>query len=97
MELNAIMVRYIVNDVDAAIAFYSKHLGFRVTAQSGPFFAILTRATRSYLKRRLNSLSGIVAYLDCPLFTSMKSMTASAMNSTHPKRPLCIEADSTLV
>jgi len=44
MELNAIMVRYIVNDVDAAIAFYSKHLGFRVTAQSGPFFAILTRA-----------------------------------------------------
>ena len=43
MELNALMVRYIVNDVDAAIAFYGKNLGFRVTAQSGPFFAILTR------------------------------------------------------
>jgi glyoxylase I family protein len=43
MELNALMVRYIVNDVDAAVAFYGKHLGFHVTAQSGPYFAILTR------------------------------------------------------
>ena len=43
MKLNALMVRYIVNDVDAAVAFYSKQLGFRVTAQSGPYFAILSR------------------------------------------------------
>ena len=41
MKLNAVMVRYIVNDVDAAIAFYTNHLGFRVSAQSGPYFAIL--------------------------------------------------------
>jgi catechol 2,3-dioxygenase-like lactoylglutathione lyase family enzyme len=44
MKLNAIMFRYIVNDVDAAIAFYTKHLGFEVSAQSGPYFAILSRA-----------------------------------------------------
>jgi catechol 2,3-dioxygenase-like lactoylglutathione lyase family enzyme len=43
MKLNALMVRYIVNDVDAAIAFYTRHLAFRVTAQSGPYFAILER------------------------------------------------------
>jgi glyoxylase I family protein len=43
MKLNAVMVRYIVNDVDAAIAFYTDHLGFRVSAQSGPYFAILAR------------------------------------------------------
>ena len=43
MKLNMLMVRYIVNDVDAAIAFYTRHLGFRVTAQSGPYFAILER------------------------------------------------------
>ena len=43
MKLNALMVRYIVNDVDAAIAFYSGHLAFRVVAQSGPYFAILER------------------------------------------------------
>lgn len=43
MKLNALMVRYIVNDVDAAIAFYTNHLGFTVSAQSGPNFAILVR------------------------------------------------------
>jgi catechol 2,3-dioxygenase-like lactoylglutathione lyase family enzyme len=37
------MIRYIVNDVDAAIAFYTHHLGFRVSAQSGPYFAIVAR------------------------------------------------------
>jgi catechol 2,3-dioxygenase-like lactoylglutathione lyase family enzyme len=37
------MVRYIVNDVDAAIALYTRHLGFRVSARSGPHFAILAR------------------------------------------------------
>jgi catechol 2,3-dioxygenase-like lactoylglutathione lyase family enzyme len=43
MKLNTLMVRYIVNDVDAAIAFYTRHLGFRVSAQSGAYFAILER------------------------------------------------------
>jgi len=43
MELKAMMVRYIVNDVDAAIAFYTRHFGFRVTGQSGPYFALLEK------------------------------------------------------
>jgi catechol 2,3-dioxygenase-like lactoylglutathione lyase family enzyme len=43
MKLNPIMVRYIVNDVDKAIAFYSQHLSFQVAKQSGPDFALLTR------------------------------------------------------
>ena len=43
MKLNALMVRYIVNEVDEAVAFYSQRLGFQVTAQSGPDFALLTR------------------------------------------------------
>ena len=43
MKLNALMVRYIVNDVDTAIAFYTQHLGFTVSTQSGPYFAILER------------------------------------------------------
>jgi catechol 2,3-dioxygenase-like lactoylglutathione lyase family enzyme len=43
MKLNALMVRYIVNDVDTAIRFYTHHLGFHVSAQSGPDFAILVR------------------------------------------------------
>ena len=43
MNLNALMVRYIVDDVDAAIAFYTRHFGFRVSAHSGPYFAIVER------------------------------------------------------
>lgn len=43
MDLKSLMVRYIVNDVESAIAFYTKHFGFRVCAQSGPYFAILER------------------------------------------------------
>ncbi|MES2015080.1 MAG: VOC family protein [Pseudomonadota bacterium] len=43
MKLNLVMVRYIVNDVDATISFYTHHLGFHVTAQNGPYFAILER------------------------------------------------------
>ena len=43
MKLNTIMVRYIVNDVEDAIDFYSRHLGFHVAAESGPYFAILER------------------------------------------------------
>ena len=43
MKLSALMVRYIVNDVDAAIAFYEKHLRFRVALRSGPYFALLER------------------------------------------------------
>ena len=43
MKLNALMVRYIVNDVNAAVAFYSQRLGFQTTAQSGPDFALMTR------------------------------------------------------
>jgi len=43
MKLNPLMVRYIVEDVGAASAFYTKNLGFHVTAQSGSNFALLER------------------------------------------------------
>jgi catechol 2,3-dioxygenase-like lactoylglutathione lyase family enzyme len=36
-------VRYIVDDVDAAVAFYTSHLGFEVNAQPAPSFAIVSR------------------------------------------------------
>ena len=36
-------VRYMVNDVDAAVAFYTKHLDFAVKQQFGPNMAILAR------------------------------------------------------
>jgi len=35
--------RYIVTDVDEAVAFYTTHLGFRLEQQFGPALAILHR------------------------------------------------------
>jgi len=39
----SVSVRYIVSDVEAAIAFYSGQLGFRVEFHPGPGFAMLSR------------------------------------------------------
>jgi len=39
----AVQVRYIVNDVDAAIASYCGHLGFKEVMHPAPAFAMLTR------------------------------------------------------
>jgi len=36
-------IRYLVNDVGAAIAFYTGRLGFTLEQQMGPAFAIVTR------------------------------------------------------
>ena len=38
-----VQVRYIVNDVDAAIAFYCRHLGFHEDMHPSPMFAMLSR------------------------------------------------------
>jgi catechol 2,3-dioxygenase-like lactoylglutathione lyase family enzyme len=38
-----VSVRYIVNDVDAAIAFYRDHLGFEEVMHPAPTFAMLSR------------------------------------------------------
>jgi catechol 2,3-dioxygenase-like lactoylglutathione lyase family enzyme len=38
-----VSVRYIVNDVDKAIAFYCRHLGFREEMHPAPSFAMLSR------------------------------------------------------
>ncbi|MEJ2185429.1 MAG: VOC family protein [Gemmatimonadota bacterium] len=38
-----VQVRYIVHDVDAAIPFYTEHLGFDLVMHPAPPFAMLTR------------------------------------------------------
>ena len=39
----SVSVRYVVNDVDAAIAFYTQHLGFSEVMHPAPAFAMLSR------------------------------------------------------
>jgi len=41
--VSTVSVRYIVEDVDAAIAFYRDHLGFSEQMHPDPAFAMLTR------------------------------------------------------
>jgi len=41
--MSTVSIRYIVHDVDAAIAFYSRHLGFSVMMHPAPGFAMITR------------------------------------------------------
>src|SRR2546425_820271 len=35
-------IRYLVNDVDRAIAFYTQHLGFKLEHKAGPAFASIS-------------------------------------------------------
>ena len=41
--MSTVSVRYIVNSVDDAIAFYHEHLGFELLMHPDPAFAMLTR------------------------------------------------------
>jgi catechol 2,3-dioxygenase-like lactoylglutathione lyase family enzyme len=45
----AVKVRYIVSDVDAAIAFYTESLGFKVDMHPAPGFAAISRGELSLL------------------------------------------------
>ena len=47
--MGTVNVRYIVDDVEASIAFYTKHLGFSVEFHPAPGFARLTRGDLSLL------------------------------------------------
>jgi catechol 2,3-dioxygenase-like lactoylglutathione lyase family enzyme len=41
--MNTVRVRYMVNDIDPAVAFYTKYLGFHAGQGSTPNFAMLSR------------------------------------------------------
>jgi catechol 2,3-dioxygenase-like lactoylglutathione lyase family enzyme len=41
--MSKVNVRYMVDDVDEAVAFYTKHLGFTVLSSAAPAFADVTR------------------------------------------------------
>jgi glyoxylase I family protein len=42
-DMNAVRVRYMVNDINASVSFYSKYLGFEVKPGATPNFAMLSR------------------------------------------------------
>ena len=58
MPENEVNVRYMVDDVDAAIAFYTAHLGFTVRSSAAPAFADVIRGRScSRIPRAMSSNS----------------------------------------
>ena len=53
-----VQVRYIVRDVDAAIAFYTKHLGFKLEMHPAPPFAMLSRGDLRLVLSAPNPMGG---------------------------------------
>ena len=51
-------VRYMVDDVDTAIEFYTKHLGFEVRTSAAPAFADVTRGNLRLLLSGQSSSAG---------------------------------------
>jgi catechol 2,3-dioxygenase-like lactoylglutathione lyase family enzyme len=53
-----VQVRYIVHDVDAAIAFYCQHLGFHEDMHPAPAFAMLSRGDLRLVLSAPNPVGG---------------------------------------
>jgi catechol 2,3-dioxygenase-like lactoylglutathione lyase family enzyme len=54
----AVTVRYIVHDLEAAMAFYTTHLGFKVEMHPAPTFAMLSREDLRLLLSAPSELGG---------------------------------------
>ena len=78
-----VSVRYIVDDVDTAVAFYEGRLGFDVEARPGPGFAIVSRGPLRLLLSTPD-LDPAVRRRPCPTggCLSRAAGTASSSRST---------------
>jgi catechol 2,3-dioxygenase-like lactoylglutathione lyase family enzyme len=56
--MSTVNVRYMVDDIDAAIAFYTTHLGFKLGMRAGPAFADVTRGDLRLLLSARTSSAG---------------------------------------
>jgi catechol 2,3-dioxygenase-like lactoylglutathione lyase family enzyme len=58
MSESTVNVRYIVDDVEAALAWYTKHLGFSLLSNHAPAFADVTRGSLRLLLSGPTSSAG---------------------------------------
>jgi catechol 2,3-dioxygenase-like lactoylglutathione lyase family enzyme len=56
--MSTVNVRYMVHDIDAAIAFYTTHLGFQLNTRVAPAFADVTRGDLRLLLSARTSSAG---------------------------------------
>jgi catechol 2,3-dioxygenase-like lactoylglutathione lyase family enzyme len=58
MDQDLVHVRYMVDDVDAAVAFYTTHLGFTLLSSAAPAFADIVRGKLRLLLSGRTSSAG---------------------------------------
>jgi catechol 2,3-dioxygenase-like lactoylglutathione lyase family enzyme len=58
MSMSTANVRYMVDDVDAAVAWYTKHLGFTLLSNAAPAFADVTLGSLRLLLSGPSSSAG---------------------------------------
>jgi catechol 2,3-dioxygenase-like lactoylglutathione lyase family enzyme len=58
MVTDQVNVRYMVNDVDESVEFYTKHLGFKLGTNAAPAFADVTRGNLRLLLSGQKSSAG---------------------------------------
>ena len=58
MATESVNVRYIVDDVEAAVAWYTKHLGFELLSKHAPAFADVRRGSLRLLLSGATSSAG---------------------------------------
>jgi catechol 2,3-dioxygenase-like lactoylglutathione lyase family enzyme len=73
-----VSVRYLVDDVEAAVDFYTRHLGFRVNTNVAPAFADVTRGRLRLL------LSG-------PASSGARATPSDAANPGHNRIHLIVD------
>ena len=56
--MSTVNVRYMVEDVDAAVAWYTNHLGFTLLSNAAPAFADVTRGSLRLLLSGPSSSAG---------------------------------------
>ena len=56
-----VSVRYMIDDVDAAVAFYTNHLGFILDVDAAPAFASVTRGNLRLLLRAVAGFPGRIS------------------------------------
>src|ERR1700730_4011463 len=57
-DMATVQVRYVVRDVDAAIAFYGQQLGFQTVMHPAPAFAMLSRGDLRLVLSAPNPMGG---------------------------------------
>jgi catechol 2,3-dioxygenase-like lactoylglutathione lyase family enzyme len=58
MSMSTVNVRYMVDDVEAAVAWYTKHLGFTLLSNAAPAFADVTLGSLRLLLSGPSSSAG---------------------------------------